>query len=543
MSDTQTAVRGNEGMVATSHPLAAKAGADALNAGGTAADAAVAAAAVLCVVDPRSTGIGGDAFALYWPAGASEPVGLDGAGPAPLALSADTVRAAGHAEMPSLGPLTVTVPGAVSLWEALIERFGLLGIDTLLTAAIGYARDGFAVTRFVAEEWRQQSRRLRRDPTASATFLRSGHAPAAGDRWANPELAASLERLTAEGGGPMYRGPLAEAITAAVNAAGGVLEADDLADWEGARWVKPLRARYRDVDVYELPPPGQGVVVLEALGIFAPLEFADRATEEHVGIEALKLAFTDAWSEVSDPKSMRIPVERLLGSEHLESRRALIDAEAAWVPVRAQVNDTVYVAAADEAGSACSLIQSLYEGFGSGIAVPGTGILLQNRGAGFVLEDGHPNAPSGGRRPYHTIIPAVLGRDGGFYGCLGVVGGFMQPQAQMQILRQVVDHGTGIQAAIDAPRVRYWQGRGVAIEPGYDERVAAELRRRGHELVELGRFAAGGAQAILADGGEYVGASDPRKDGCARALDRTAGHRVAMGAIRSRATGDKEKGA
>jgi gamma-glutamyltranspeptidase/glutathione hydrolase len=509
-------VTSERGMVATSHPLAAQAGVEMLAGGGTAADAAVAAAAVLCVVDPRSTGIGGDAFALHWVPGARAPLALAGAGPAPAGLTPDALAAAGHRTMPQLGPWSITVPGAVSAWEALLARCGRLGLPRVLAPAIALAQDGFAVTPIVAEEWRSALPRIAGDETARALLAPLGAAPAAGDRWANPALAGVLREIAAGGAAAFYRGRTAELIGAAVERAGGPLRAADLEGWDGARWVTPLRRAFRDVDVFELPPPGQGLVVLEALGIFAPLEHRTRADEEHAAIEAVKLAFADAARHVADPAVEDVPTERLLSEAHLAERRSRIDMDAATT-AGGGVTDTVYVAAADAEGGACSLIQSLYEGFGSGVAVPGTGIVLQNRGSGFVLDAGHPNRVAPGKRPYHTIIPAMLGRSDAFHGCLGVVGGFMQPQGQVQILRQLLDHGAGLQAAVDAPRVRFTGGRSIALEDGYDHGVARELARRGHLISRLDRFAAGGAQAILRDGERLHGASDPRKDGCALA--------------------------
>jgi gamma-glutamyltranspeptidase/glutathione hydrolase len=509
------------GMVATSHPLAAQAGVDVLAAGGSAADAAVAAAAVLCVVDPRSTGIGGDAFALHWAPGAREPRALAGAGPAPAGLSAEALAAAGFAAMPQLGPWTITIPGAVSAWETLLGRCGRLGLERVLAPAIALAADGFAVTPNVAAEWASSAHRLEHDAAARALLLPGVRPPAAGVRWANPELAAVLRGIADGGADAFYRGRTAELIGAAVERAGGALRAADLAGWKGAEWVAPLRRRFRDTEVFELPPPGQGIVVLEALGIFEPLDFpapldsSARADEEHAAIEALKLAFADAARYLADPDVVAVPSDVLLSDGYLATRRAQLDMAAASVAEAGAVSDTVYVCAVDGEGGACSFIQSLYEGFGSGVAVPGTGIVLQNRGSNFVLEPGHPNRVSPGKRPYHTIMPAMLGRDRSFCGCLGVVGGFMQPQGQMQILRHVLDHGLGVQAAIDAPRVRFTRGREIAVEPGFDREVVAELARRGHVIGELDRFSAGGAQAILRDGDRLRGGSDPRKGGVA----------------------------
>jgi gamma-glutamyltranspeptidase/glutathione hydrolase len=324
-----------------------------------------------------------------------------------------------------------------------------------------------------------------------------------------------LGEIAAGGADAFYRGRAAEAIGAAVERAGGPLRAADLAEWGGARWVQPLRARFRDVDVLQLPPPGQGIIALEALGILDGLETASAADAEHASIEAIKLAFADAARYVADPDFSPVPVETLLSERYLAGRRAEIDMGAAREASAGSVSDTVYVAVADGDGGTCSFIQSLYEGFGSGIAAGG--IVLHNRGSGFVLEAGHANRPEPRKRPYHTIIPAMVARGDEFMGCLGVVGGFMQPQGQVQILRNVLDRGMGLQAALDAPRARFVAGRQVLLEPGYDADVAGELRRRGHELGELTRFQAGGAQAVFRIDGLLHGASDPRKDGMALA--------------------------
>jgi gamma-glutamyltranspeptidase/glutathione hydrolase len=506
----------SRGMAVSSQPLATAAAIEILGAGGTAADAAVAAAATLCVVEPRATGIGGDVFALYWPAGAEHPLGLDAAGPSAAGATADAVRAAGHAQMPESGPWTITVPGAVDGWAQLLDRAGALGFEHVLQPAIGHAERGFVVTPVIAEEWAMHAGRIAGDRVARAVFLPSGRPPLAGERFANSGLGALLRLVAREGADGFYRGTPAERIGEAVESAGGPLRAGDLAAWGGARWVAPLRGAYRDVEVIELPPPGQGIVALEALAIFEGLSARDRAEEEHFAIEALKRAFADARDHLADPLVVDVPVERLLGPQHVAARRADIGAEAADVAAPGAPTDTVYLAVVDGEGNACSLIQSLYSGFGSGIGVPGLGITLQNRGKGFVLDDGHPNRLEPGKRPYHTIIPAMLAREGAFAGCLGVVGGFMQPQGQMQILRHLVDHGKDIAAAIGHPRIRYLDGYDVGVEPGYDAAVVEELRRRGHRVRALGSFGAGGAQAIVRDGDRLHAASDPRKDGCAQ---------------------------
>jgi gamma-glutamyltranspeptidase / glutathione hydrolase len=507
-------VRAERCMVATSHPLAAEAGMRLLEAGGSAADAAVAAAAVLNVVDPRSTGIGGDAFALCLFGDESSPTALAGAGPAPAAISVEALRSAGFDAMPSLGPWSVTVPGSVSAWEALLRRYGRCGLDEVLAPAIALAEQGFAVTPVVAGEWAANADRLAGD-AAIATFLPGGRAPRAGERFANPDLGGALRRLAAGGADEFYRGATAEAIGAAVSAAGGPLRPADLAAWTGAEWVAPIQRTFRGVDVFELPPPGQGVVLLQALGICEALDTDDPVAREHVTIEALKLAFADAHAYLADPEVEHVPTAGLLDDAYLAARARTIDPGRAAEALPGHPSDTVYVAVVDADGGACSFIQSLYEGFGSGLCVPGTGMLLQNRGSGFVLDDEHPNRPAGGKRPYHTIIPALLLRDGRLMGCLGVVGGSMQPQGKLQILRGLLERGLDPQAALHAPRFRVLGGRRLGCERTVDPRMRAQLAARGHELSELGPFEAGGAQLVLSTDDGLLGASDRRKDGCA----------------------------
>jgi gamma-glutamyltranspeptidase/glutathione hydrolase len=502
------------GMVATSQPLAVRAGVEALAAGGTAADAAVAAAAVLCVTEPLGTGVGGDAFALYWPPGAAEPIGLDGAGPSGAGATLEAIRAAGHRAMPSRGPWTITAPGAVDAWATLLDRFGRLSLADALVAAIAIARDGFEVTPFIAAQWAAAAGTVAGDEAASAVFMPGGRAPAAGERFANADLAGLLELIARDGADTFYRGEPAQLIGDAVERAGGPLRAGDLAQWTGARWVEPISGSFRDAEVFELPPPGQGMVALEALGIFAGLDHGDAVGAEHAAIESLKLAFEDASAHLADPLVEDVPVDALLGDEHLAARRAEIGPRARASAPPGPASDTVYVAAVDASGGACSFIQSLYASFGSGVGVPGLGITLQNRGAGFVLDPRHPNRLAPGKRPYHTIIPAMVARDAAFHGCLGVVGGFMQPQGHMQVLRHVLDGGRNLGEALAEPRMRFLGGREVGAEPGCDPALLTGLSDRGHEIRPLAPADAGGAQAIFRDGDQLAGASDPRRDGC-----------------------------
>lgn len=501
------------GMVVTSHPLAVEAGTRVLAAGGSAVDAAVAAAAVLTVADPRSTGLGGDLFALVWPAGASAPVGLEAAGPGPALLDLEIVRGAGFERMPRSGPWSVTVPGAPAGWTALLESFGRIPVAEVLEPAITAAEQGFDVTPGVAEEWLSAVDKLRADAAAAELFLPGDRAPAAGERFANPDLGATLRRFVAEGSEPFYRGDIAERIAAAVEARGGVLRAGDLAEWEGPSWVEPISVPFRDTRVFEMPPPGQGVVALESLAIYDGFESTGGPLDDHRAIESLKRSIDDAAAVVADPRFTPSRAGELLSEAHLAARRASIGELAEAARSAGIATDTVYIAVVDRDGNACSLIQSVYEGFGSGVGVPGTGLVLQNRASGFTVEDGHPNRPEPRKRPFHTIIPAMIGRRGGFAGCLGVVGGYMQPQGQLQVLRNVLDRGMTAQQAVDAPRFRSYDGLAVHLEAGFPADVAADLAARGHEIHPLPRFECGGAQLILRDGARLDGGSDSRKDG------------------------------
>jgi gamma-glutamyltranspeptidase / glutathione hydrolase len=458
-------------MVATSQPLATDAGLGALGRGGNAVDAALAAATVLCVTEPMSTGLGGDAFALVWDG--ENMHGLDAAGPAPRAAD----PAAPVAER---GPRSVTVPGAVAGWSALAERFGTLGLDTLLEEAITAAEEGFAVGPVTAAAWTNGPGEL-------------GPAPVPGDRVRLPELGSTLRRVAAEGPEAFYRGPVARAIASCT-----WLEESDLDDYE-PRWVEPLALDYRDVTVYELPPPTQGVAALEGLGLLALGEPTFEAQ-----VECVRLALEDAFERVRDGAD----VTDLLDGERLVRRRR--DVATA---IREPAGGTVYLCVVDADGAAVSFIQSLYESFGSGVVAPGTGVALQNRGACFAVS----GRVAPGRRPYHTIIPGLLLRDAGLLGPFGVMGGFIQAQAHVQLVSALVDDGLDPQAALDRPRFRL-DGTDVLLEEGLWER-AGEVEALGlHPLFGTDRTRFGGGQAILRQDGVLVGGSDRRKDGCAAGL-------------------------
>jgi gamma-glutamyltranspeptidase/glutathione hydrolase len=469
-----------ESMVATSHPLATLAGLRALDRGGNAVDAALAAAAVLCVAEPMATGIGGDAFALVWERGALH--GLNGSGRAPAVV--DEIR------VDERGPRSVTVPGAVRAWADLAQRFGRLGLDAALDVAVDLAADGLACTARVADLW-----------------VRSGaapwRAPAAGERYRLRELGAALRRIADEGPDALYRGEVAEAIAAVT-----WLETDDLAAHRG-EWVEPIRYDYRGVEVCELPPNGQGAAALLALALYDGLP-----PGLHSQIEAMKLARADAHRHIADEPLPPF----LLDPGHLASRRQLVRQDRALHPAPSTPprGGTTYLCAVDAGGLAVSFIQSLYMGFGSGVVAPGTGVVLQNRGACFVEDEGHPNQLAPSRRPFHTIIPGMLLEGGELLGPFGVMGGPMQPQGHFQVVARVVDHGDDPQAALDAPRFRVDAGRTVELEPGLwpeEERLA----RLGHDVVRASApHGFGVGQMILrGGGGGWIGGSDSRGDGFA----------------------------
>ena len=491
-------------MVATSQPLATQAGLRALERGGNAVDAALAAAAVLCVVEPMSTGLGGDCFALVWRDG--ELTGLNASGRAPAAADPDALGTA----IPVRGPLSVTAPGAVAGWAALAERHGRLGLERALADAIDIAERGFGVTPVIAGYWANARAELAQFEEARAVFL---PAPRVGQIVRLPELAATLRRIASGGADGFYRGPVADAICAVTP-----LTLDDLAV-PHAEWVEPLRMHYRGVEVCEIPPNGQGVAALQALGILEGLDHTGGRVLDrvHLQSEAMKLAFADAERHVHDGP---LP-PRYLDDEYLASRRALIDRARAGAPSAGALgrSGTVYLCAVDEQRNACSLIQSLYDSFGSMVVAPGTGVVLQNRGHGFTLEQGHPNRLAPGKRPYHTIIPGLLLREGDLLGPFGLMGGHMQPQGHLQVVSHMIDRGLDPQAALDEPRWRLdrdgREGWSLALEEPLHG-LAPALARRGHRvLCDPNPAGFGGGQAVLIRNDVLIGGSESRKDGVA----------------------------
>lgn len=516
----RTTVFARRGMVATSHPLAAQAGLEMLQRGGNAIDAAIATAAALTVVEPTSNGIGSDAFAIVWSGG--RMYGLNSSGPAPQRLTIEAVRQAGHEEMPRFGWLPVTVPGAPAAWAALSERFGRLSLAEVLAPAVRLAEEGHPVSAVAAHYWEIGRRRYaalegEEFKPWMETFTPGGRAPRAGEMWASPGHARTLRRIGETRAEAFYRGDLADAIDAFSRQTGGFLRKEDLAAF-APEWVEPVHVPYRGFEVWELPPNGQGIVALMALNILAGFEFhaKDDVEAVHRQIEALKLAFADGKRYITDPRFMAVRVEQLLSSEYGAARRALIGAEALEpAPGKPDRGGTVYLAAADGEGNMVSFIQSNYMGFGSGVVVPGTGISLQNRGHTFSLDPDHVNALVPGKRTYHTIIPGFLTRGGEPIGPFGVMGGYMQPQGHLQVVMNLVDFHLNPQAALDAPRWQWLEGRKVVVEREFPAHIAQALARRGHDVQvanDAGGFGRGQVIWRL-PGGVLAGGTEPRTDG------------------------------
>ncbi len=506
-------------VVCTSQPLASSAGLRMLARGGNAIDAALAAAVALTVVEPCMNGIGGDVFAMVWDG--RQLHGLNASGRAPRRWTREHFSR--HEKMPTHGWDTVTVPGTVSGWRALSQRFGALPFADLFEPAIRYARDGHWVSPTVSRQWQEQLPLVGGIPGFAAAFAPGGRAPLAGERFICPGQADTLETIARSGGADFYQGRIAAAIAAHALATGGLIDETDLGEHQ-ADWVAPICASYRDIELHEIGPNGQGIAALMALGILEAtglcLPPVDSANFYHPQIEAMKLALADVYRYVGDVSAMRpVTAEHLLDTGYLRSRSRLIDPAAASFPGAGapHTGGTVYLTAADERGMMVSLIQSNYLGFGSGIVVPDTGIALHNRGAGFTVAHGHPNEVAPGKRPFHTIIPAFLMRDGAPVMSFGVMGGSMQAQGHLQVTVRVAGCGQNPQAAIDAPRWRLLDDNAtVIVEWNFPAEAIAGLRALGHTVQVAERFASGfgGAQAIMRiDAGGYLGASDPRKDG------------------------------
>ncbi|MEX2541979.1 MAG: gamma-glutamyltransferase family protein [Trueperaceae bacterium] len=504
-------------VVATSQPLAAQAGLQMMQQGGNAVDAALATAIALTVVEPTGNGIGADAFAIVWDG--QEMHGLNGSGRSPADLTRE--RFGTLDAIPLRGWNSVTVPGAVAAWAELSRRFGRLPFARLFEPAIRYATDGFAVSPSTARMWARAEATFKGFDEFGKAFLPEGRAPRPGERFRHPEQARTLESIADSHGESFYRGHLAQEIAAYAKRNGAVLGEADLAAHR-SEWVGTLSQRYHEVELHEIPPNGQGMAALMALGILEHHPLAelpvDSADSLHLQIEAMKLAFADVHRHLAEAEAMTIPVESLLDEGYLRERARCIDMKEARDPQagRPQNGGTVYLTTADQSGMMVSFIQSNYYGFGSGIVVPGTGIALQNRGAGFVLERGHPNEVAGSKRPLHTIIPGFLTRGGQPLMSFGVMGGPMQPQGHVQMVTRLRDYGQNPQAASDAPRWQVTGGLEVAVEAGVSAEVVNDLRARGHQITLAppeDSFAFGGAQLVLKLEDAYLAASDHRKDG------------------------------
>jgi gamma-glutamyltranspeptidase / glutathione hydrolase len=510
------------GMVATSQPLAAQAGLDILKKGGNAIDAAIATAACLTVVEPTSNGIGGDAFALVWTKG--ELYGLNASGYSPKNISIEAVKERGYEHIPKHGWIPVTVPGAPAAWAALSKRFGKLPLSEVLKPAIEYAEHGYPVSPTLGNYWGYAFNVFKNTLTNKEfaswfeTFAPKGRAPRIGEVWGSKGHADTLRSIAETNGESFYRGELAEKIAAYSKAYNGFLSAEDLADYE-VEWVKPISINYRGYDVWEIPPNGQGLVALMALNIMKGFDLPETQTIDtyHKQIEALKLAFVDGQKYITDPLYMTYSVEELLSEEFAQSRRSFIHDEALLPePGTPPRGGTVYLAAADGEGNMVSFIQSNYMGFGSGLVVPGTGIALQNRGHNFSLDPSHENCLAPRKKTYHTIIPGFLTKGNQPIGPFGVMGGFMQPQGHLQVIMNTIDFHLNPQAALDAPRWQWTEGKKVLVEHNFPQHIAQALARKGHEIqVALDSGVFGRGQIIWRDPdtGVLAGGTESRTDG------------------------------
>ena len=532
---TRSEVYAPHAIAATSHPLATQIALDVMKRGGSAVDAAIAANAALGLMEPTGSGIGGDLFAIVWDPKTQKLYGYNGSGRSPKSLSLAEFRKRGLTDVPSYGPLPVTVPGAVDAWFALHGRFGRKTMAEDLAPAIGYARDGHPVHEVIAYYWNASVPRLSKWPGFKEQFTIDGRAPRTGETWKNPNLAATLEKIAQGGRDAFYKGDIARTIDAYFKANDGYLSYDDLASHQG-EWVEPVSSNYRGYDVWELPPNGQGIAALQILNILEGYDLKGYGfgSVEHVHLftEAKKLAFADRARWYADPAFGKQPVAQLISKSYAQQRRKLISMDKAArevqpaTPKELDEGDTIYMTVADADGMMVSLIQSNYRGMGSGMAAPGLGFIFQDRGEQFVLKEGHPNSFAPGKRPFHTIIPAFVTKDGKPWLSFGVMGGAMQPQGHAQIVMNLIDFGMNLQEAGDAPRIQHdgstepagqatvmSDGGELDLETGYSYETVRELMRKGHSV----RFANGpygGYQAIMVNPqGGYIGASESRKDG------------------------------
>ncbi len=528
---TRSEVIAQHGMACTSQPLATQVALDVLKAGGNAIDAAIAANALLGLVEPTGNGMGGDLFAIVWDAESKQLYGLNASGRSPQSLSIEHFRENGYDKIPAYGPLPVSVPGCVDGWFELHKRFGSMDMDQILKPAINYAREGFPVTELIAYYWAGNARSLSRYPNVKEVYMPGGKAPAKGEIFKNPNLASTLEAIAEGGRDAFYKGEIAQTIDAFMKEQGGFLSYEDLAS-HTSEWVDPVSSNYRGYDVWELPPNGQGIAALQILNILEQFDIAAMGfgSSEYIHhfVEAKKLAFEDRALYYADPAFNQLPVEELISKEYAARRAKLINQKRASRNLDAgemEHGNTIYLTVADGQGNMISLIQSNFRGLGSGMCPPGLGFILQDRGELFTLEEGHYNVYEPGKRPFHTIIPAFITKEGLPWMSFGVMGGSMQPQGHAQIVMNMIDFGMNLQEAGDAPRIRHdgssqptgtkmTDGGVVNLESGIPYESIRELMKRGHHIKSSnGGF--GGYQAIMWDKekGVYFGASESRKDG------------------------------
>ena len=514
-------VYAKKGMVATGQPMAAQAGLEILRAGGNAIDAAIAATACLTVVEPTSSGIGGDNFALVWTKGKLH--GLNCSGKSPKSISIENLKERGITEIPKYGWIPVTVPGAPAGWAALSKKFGKLPLTEVLAPAIRYATEGYALTPNVAKLWDRDYKNYKVSLTGKefdnwfATFAPNGRAPKIGETWRSLDHARTLKLIAETNAEAFYKGELADKIDKFSQAYNGYLRKEDLAAFE-PEWVEPISVNYRGYDIWEIPPNGHGIVALMALKILSGYEFKDRNNIDtlHKQLEAMKLAFADGQKYIADPRMMSVTIKQLLSEEYAARRRSLIGEEALMpTPGDPTSGGTVYLATADEEGNMVSMIQSNYLGFGSGLVVPGTGIALHNRGHNFTLDISHDNALAPSKKPYHTIIPGFLTKDNKAVGPFGVMGGFMQPQGHLQVVMNTIDFHMNPQEALDAYRWQWVGGKRIEIEPDFPNHLALQLADKGHDVVpQLDTSSMGRGQIIWRqEDGTLCGGTEPRTDG------------------------------
>jgi gamma-glutamyltranspeptidase / glutathione hydrolase len=510
---------GLSGMAATSHPLATLTALDVLRTGGNAVDAAVAACAVQCVVEPQMTAIGGDCFLLYAPKGKTV-IAMNGSGHAPAKATPDWFKKQGITSIEARSAHSVTVPGCVGAWSRLVADHGRKTLGELLQPAIRCAANGYPVTPRVSADWKVHGERLSHDDGSMALLMPGGKAPAAGTRHKQTNLARTLELIARKGRDAFYTGPVAEDMVRHLKRHGGLHEMDDFAAYE-PEYVAPIKTAYRGYEVFECPPNGQGIIVLLILNILSGFELASLdplgAERFHLQMEASRLAYRDRNDLIADPRKSEVPVQRLLSSDyaaelrsHIRPNRAMEKLPPSPFPTH---RDTVYLSVVDQEGNAVSFINSIFDGFGAGLLAPETGVLLHSRGSSFVVDPRHPNCIGPRKRPMHTIIPGMAQKDGKTVMPFGVMGGQYQPVGQVHFFTNVVDHGMNVQKALDAPRAFWWDGQ-ANLESGVPQATADGLAKRGHTVTRVGT-PYGGGQAIWIGDDVLVGGSDPRKDGCA----------------------------